>query len=115
MNVKLVGLTTYGKPVGFIAIPVGGYDMYAISFRTLNSNGTGDYYNGITPDVSLYEDYKHDYGQLTEVYLNQALTTLGVKSLPILKAQSATIGKLNNTRLDRTFKGMIETRKRKIK
>ena len=115
MNVKLIGLTTYGKPVGFIDIPVGGYDMYAISFRTLNSNGTGDYYNGITPDVSLYEDYTHDYGQLTEVYLNQALTTLGVKSLPILKAQSASIGKLDNSRLDKGFKGMIETRKRKIK
>jgi len=115
MNVTLIGKTTYGKPVGFIGIPVGGYDMYAISFRTINANGQGDYYNGMIPAVDLYEDYAHDWGQLTEVYLNQALMTLGVKSLPILKAQSASLGKLDNTRLDKGFKGMIETRIRKIK
>ncbi|MDP4292528.1 MAG: hypothetical protein Q8908_15725, partial [Bacteroidota bacterium] len=99
--------TTYGKPVGFIGIPVGGYDMYAISFRTLNKNGQGDYYTGMTPDVTAYEDYSKDFGQLDEVYLNLALTTLGVKSLPILKAQKAGIGTLNNNRFDRSFKGMI--------
>ena len=115
MNVSLIGKTTYGKPVGFFPVPVGGYDMYVISFRTVNANGTGDYYNGMIPTVDLYEDGAHDWGQLTEVYLNQALVTLGVKSLPILKAQSASIGKLDNTRLDVGFKGMIETRKRKLK
>jgi len=115
MNVTLIGKTTYGKPVGFIGIPVGGYDMYAISFRTINANGQGDYYNGMIPAVDLYEDYAHDWGQLTEVYLNQAFMTLGVKSLPILKAQSASIGTLDNTRLDKGFKGMIETRFRKLK
>ena len=115
MNVTLIGKTTYGKPVGFFPVTVGGYDMYAISFRTVNANGTGDYYNGMIPAVDLYEDYAHDWGQLTEVYLNQALVTLGVKSLPILKAQSASIGKLDNTRLDQGFKGMIETRKRNLK
>ena len=115
MNVTLIGKTTYGKPVGFIGIPVGGYDMYAISFRTINANGQGDYYNGMIPVVDLYEDYTHDFGQLTEVYLNQALMTLGVKSLPILKAQSATVGKLDNSRFDKSFKGMIDTRIGKFK
>ena len=115
MNVTLIGKTTYGKPVGFFPVPIGGYDMYVISMRTVNANGVGDYYNGMIPAVDLYEDYAHDWGQLTEVYLNQALVTLGVKSLPILKAQSASFGKLDNTRLDKGFKGMIETRKRKLK
>jgi len=115
MNVSLIGKTTYGKPVGFIAIPVGGYDMYAISFRTINANGQGDYYNGMIPAVDFYEDGAHDWGQLTENYLNQAFLTLGVKSLPILKAQNTSYGKLDNTKFDRGFKGMIETRLRKIK
>lgn len=115
MNVTLIGKTTYGKPVGFIGIPVGGYDMYAISFRTINANGQADYYNGMIPAVDLYEDYTHDFGQLDEVYLNQALIKLGVKSLPILKAQSASIGTLDNGKLDKSFKGMIDYRIKKIK
>ena len=115
MNVSLIGKTTYGKPVGFIGIPVGGYDMYAISFRTINANGQGDYYTGMVPTVDKVEDYSKDYGQLDEAYLNAAFVQLGVKSLPVLKAQSASIGKLNNSKLDRGFKGMIELRKRRIK
>lgn len=115
MNVTLIGKTTYGKPVGFIGIPIGGYDMYAISFRTINANGQGDYYTGMIPAIDMYEDYAHDYGDPAEVYLNQAFIKLGVKSLPVLKTQSASIGKLDNSKLDKGFKGMFELRKRKIK
>lgn len=113
MDVTLIGKPTYGKPVGFIAIPVGGYDMYAISFKTINANSQGDYYNGLPVAVNMYEDYSKDFGQLDEVYLNQAFIKLGVKGLPILKAQKAGAGILNNSKFDRIFKGMIETRKRK--
>jgi carboxyl-terminal processing protease len=115
MNVSLIGKPTYGKPVGFFPIPIGGYDMYTISFRTINANSVGDYYNGMPVAVDLYEDFAHDFGDIAEVYLNAALVKLGVKSLPILKAQSASIGTLDNSKLERGFKGMIETRFKKIK
>lgn len=65
MDVKLIGDTTYGKPVGFFTIPIefvtdtGGYahvaDMYAINFKSVNSAGQSDYYGGMVPDVSLYD------------------------------------------------------------
>ncbi len=60
MQVKLIGDTTYGKPVGFFGIPISyvtdtaGFTqvatMYAINFRTINKNGKGDYYSGMVPD-----------------------------------------------------------------
>ncbi len=115
MNVTLIGKTTYGKPVGFIGIPIGGYTMYAISFKTVNANSYGDYYTGMIPSVDLYEDYKEDFGQLDEVYLNQACKSLGVTSgLPTLKAaRVAPVNLLYNSKFDRGFKGMIETRRKR--
>lgn len=114
MNVTLVGRPTYGKPVGFFGIPVGGYNMFAISFKTINANNEGDYYTGMPVSLpSVFEDYSKDFGQLDEVYLNNALQKLGVTNLPVLKVSKASMGTLDNSKFDRGFKGMIETRKKK--
>jgi len=62
MDVKLVGDTTYGKPVGFFTFhitdfPNGGTtekdlaDLYAINFETRNANNEGGYFNGMIPDA----------------------------------------------------------------
>jgi C-terminal processing protease CtpA/Prc len=61
MDVKLVGDTTYGKPVGFISLHIVDYpnggtqekflaDLYSISFETKNAAGEGGYFNGMIPD-----------------------------------------------------------------
>ena len=61
MNVKLVGDTTYGKPVGFFGFhltdfPNGGTqekflaDLYAINFETRNADNVGGYFDGLIPD-----------------------------------------------------------------
>ncbi len=61
MDVKLVGDTTYGKPVGFFTFhltdfPNGGAtekflaDLYAINFETRNANNVGGYFDGLIPD-----------------------------------------------------------------
>ncbi len=61
MDVKLVGDTTYGKPVGFFSFhltdyPNGGTtekflaDLYAINFETRNANNQGGYFDGLIPD-----------------------------------------------------------------
>ncbi len=72
MDVKLIGDTTYGKPVGFFGIPISfvtedkGYDhvadMYAINFQSVNSKGAGDYYSGMAPDVFLYDYIGYNWG-----------------------------------------------------
>lgn len=65
MNVKLVGDTTYGKPVGFFEFPITDFDngvqtqladLYAINFETRNANNQGQYYTGLVPD-QLAVDY----------------------------------------------------------
>jgi carboxyl-terminal processing protease len=62
MDVKLVGDTTYGKPVGFFSFHITDYpnggstekflaDLYAINFETRNANNEGGYFNGMIPNV----------------------------------------------------------------
>ncbi|NWJ51935.1 MAG: hypothetical protein HXX14_13830 [Bacteroidetes bacterium] len=115
MTVSTIGQTTDGKPFGFFPITVGGVDMYVISMKSVNSQNYGDYYNGMTPTVSVqYEDFSKTYGQVDEPFLNQALVKLGVKSLPIIpKSQRAFISNFANSKFDHKFKGMIETRIKK--
>lgn len=65
MNVKIVGDSTYGKPVGFITFTINKYDsthtekyladLYAINFATENANHVGAYFSGIAPDQAAYD------------------------------------------------------------
>jgi carboxyl-terminal processing protease len=65
MDVKLVGDTTFGKPVGFFSFhitdfPNGGAeqalaDLYAINFETKNANNQGGYFTGIVPDAEAVD------------------------------------------------------------
>lgn len=75
-----VGTVTYGKPVGFIGITIGGKDLYAISFAIKNSQNVGDYYYGLQPTGNnvIYEDAAEDFGDVSEVYLNAAFHQLGI-------------------------------------
>lgn len=60
LDVKLVGDTTYGKPVGFFSFTISDHDangkekdladLYAINFETRNANNQGGYFNGLVPD-----------------------------------------------------------------
>ncbi|MFC6100580.1 S41 family peptidase [Olivibacter domesticus] len=135
LTVKLVGTTTYGKPVGFFPVRLEGiYDLYLASFSTKNANGEGDYYDGLTPgnqiagkimldgqqqDLDTFSDY--DFGDTHELYLAEALNQLGVVSststsntvMSVRTKQGGTSPALNlmkGTAKKKEFKGMIETR-----
>ncbi len=118
MPVKLVGDTTYGKPVGFVGITIGGYDMYAVSIWNKNAAGNGDYFDGFLPDddatvpaAQRYEDYTIDWGSLNEVYLRRALKQLGISDSELGRMAPATesLRKLGVGRAlpDKRFKGML--------
>ncbi|SFN52549.1 Peptidase family S41 [Chitinophaga sp. YR627] len=76
MNVKLVGDTTYGKPVGFITFNISKYDsthtkhyladLYAINFATENANHAGGYYTGIAPDEPANDYINVPWGYRTD-------------------------------------------------
>lgn len=66
MDVQLVGGTTYGKPVGFFPIPAGDWYIFPISFRTVNKNGAGNYFNGIAVNNTVADGLDKDWGDLSE-------------------------------------------------
>ncbi|HKZ65878.1 MAG TPA: S41 family peptidase [Chitinophagaceae bacterium] len=73
MDVKLIGDTTYGKPVGFFPIEISKYAIYPVSFRTINSAGNADYYNGFAPDKLSPDGVNKAWGDITEPSLAAAL------------------------------------------
>ncbi len=89
MNVQLIGTTTYGKPVGFFAIPIGTYQYYTPEFETKNSASQGGYYSGMTPGSATYpgvqasDDVTHDFGDTNELLLARAInyTTKGTYAI----------------------------------
>ncbi|RKR85442.1 peptidase S41-like protein [Mucilaginibacter gracilis] len=89
MNVKLVGTTSYGKPVGFFYIPIDTYELYLSEFETKNSAGQGGYYSGMTAGSTDYpgyysaDDVAHDFGDPTENLLARSLSYINVGTFSI--------------------------------
>lgn len=123
MSVKLVGKTTYGKPIGFFPIRLQNrYDVYYSLFETKNSLDQGGYFSGMTPDYELTENPTYQLGDEKEVYLakaisilNPATTTTGTAKGAIMSINGKQIN-LDNPNsiapIDQpgSFVGMIEDR-----
>lgn len=80
VDVKLVGDTTYGKPVGFFPISIFNYAIYPISFKTVNSAGSAEYYNGFTPDKLTPDGVNRNWGNVNEPSLAAALRYINTGS-----------------------------------
>lgn len=122
MDVKLIGKTTYGKPVGFFAIHIDKSDLYIPQFQTKNQLNQGDYFSGMTVDKDVSDDLTKDFGDVSEKMLAQALYYSATgnfsalakdNSLSSTSASRALIDQANE-QLDHEFKGMVETRKLKL-
>lgn len=74
IDVKLIGDTTYGKPVGFFPVDIFNYSIYPISFKTVNSAGNADYYAGFAPDKISPDGVTKNWGDVSEPSLASALT-----------------------------------------
>ena len=88
MDVKLIGDTTYGKPVGFFPIPIYNYDIYPISFKTINSAGNADYYTGFAPDKLTPDGVNKNWGDVTEPSLAAALQYISTGAFSRVSAAS---------------------------
>jgi len=95
MNVKLVGDTTYGKPVGFFPITIFNYAIYPISFKTVNSAGSAEYYDGFAPDKLTADGVNSNWGDVTEPSLAAALHYISTGSF----ARESNTAELENRRL----------------
>lgn len=91
MDVKIIGDTTYGKPVGYFPIPVYEYALYPVSFKTVNKSGNADYYSGFAPDQLSPDGVNKNWGDTDEPCLAYALRyiTTGGFSRMALNRQAA--------------------------
>jgi len=127
-NLFLIGQTTYGKPCGFWATPIGyktdqtttkeGYDLYAVSFEMVNALNQGGYYSGMTPGttnypgVHAYDSYNLPWGNQADLCIAQAINHISTGefiSSSNSKVKQANVLPISG--IDRQFKGMIDFRK----
>jgi len=77
MDVITIGDTTTGKPVGMNGWSVGKkYWYWPITFKIINKDNEGDYFEGITPDKSVPDDITHDFDDRNELCLKEAINYL---------------------------------------
>jgi C-terminal processing protease CtpA/Prc len=73
LKVSLVGDRTYGKPVGADTYQHCENVISPITFRSLNDNEEGDYFEGIPVDCQAPDDLDHQLGDTDEARLRLAL------------------------------------------
>jgi carboxyl-terminal processing protease len=128
-NLFLIGQTTYGKPCGFWATPIGytekqtttktGYDLYAVSFEMVNAKNEGGYYAGMTPGTIKYpgviasDSYNLAWGDVNDLCLAQAINHIysGAFKVSSTLSKVKSIHATPHSTIDRQFKGMIDFRK----
>lgn len=131
MNVKLVGETTYGKPIGFFPIRIENkYEVYYSMFETKNAKEQGGYYNGMVPDYAenqledtFFDDPRYELGSKNEGYLAKALSVIPGVTNANTSFKKATVMSINGRTTTMSssmvlkpvkevdeFVGMIETR-----
>jgi carboxyl-terminal processing protease len=94
VTVKLVGDTTYGKPVGFFPITLENrYDVYMSLFETRNANNEGGYYTGMVPTtLNLFDDPRYPFGNESEGYLADALNLISPAASTTSQSPTMSVG-----------------------
>ena len=74
VNVVSIGDTTNGKPTGMNGWPVGQkYYFWPVTFKIVNADNQGEYYQGIFPAKVLPDDITHDFDDQNETCLKEAI------------------------------------------
>ncbi|NJM94591.1 MAG: hypothetical protein HC842_07950 [Cytophagales bacterium] len=79
IDVKIIGTSTHGKPVGMIPHLVHdgqvnlNYVLVAVMFTGANAEGFYDYFDGLPADVTQPDDLTRNFGDSLELCLQQAL------------------------------------------
>jgi carboxyl-terminal processing protease len=119
MNVVIVGPSkSYGKPVGYFPIEIGNWYILPVSFRSVNKNGEGSYFNGFPLNHTSQDGLDKDWGDENETSLASILNYIstgafrlqaaGSQSQPFVERPEVKAG---NKKIDAIeFKGMIDKR-----
>ncbi|MET3981526.1 carboxyl-terminal processing protease [Mucilaginibacter sp. UYP25] len=115
LNVKLIGTTSYGKPVGFFNIDINKYEMYIPEFETKNSAGNGGYYAGMTPGTTNYpgklasDDVTKEFGDPTEKLFALAISYVKTGTFSLTNQSTQSLGGLKTFSVDKSREVGIET------
>jgi carboxyl-terminal processing protease len=72
--VVTIGDTTYGKPVGMTGWAISQkYYMWPVTFKIVNVQDQGDYYDGLLPNKFVTDDITHDFSDKEELCLKEAI------------------------------------------
>ena len=93
MNMKLIGSTTHGKPVGMDiqADTKLNIAVAPISFRNVNSQGYSDYFDGIPVDFAIRDNVTQDWGDLSDACLTAALNYISVGTIGFVPVSKSAI------------------------
>jgi hypothetical protein len=98
IDVKTIGDTTNGKPVGMIGIPYRtDYMFWPISFTLVNTLGQGEFYSGIAPAKVVADDITRDWNDKNEACFREAIYYLENGSM---STKGLYVGKIRTTKFD---------------
>ncbi|MDA3928411.1 MAG: S41 family peptidase [Prolixibacteraceae bacterium] len=77
-EVTLIGSKTYGKPYGMYFIDIEEFDLaiFPVSLKTTNSEGFGDYSDGISVNIQENDDFSHNWGDPEELMFKAAINSI---------------------------------------
>ncbi len=76
MDVKVVGDTTFGKPVGQYGFEFCERVLYPVAFLVTNARGQADYFSGIPADCAAPDDVDRPLADAREASLAEALVVI---------------------------------------
>jgi C-terminal processing protease CtpA/Prc len=87
-EVVTIGTATAGKPVGMSVFESEEYDiaLAPVTFKLLNANNQGDYFDGIPVDYAVADDVFHAWGNPEEACLKAALDIIRGNDVIALKS-----------------------------
>ncbi|MFT4016282.1 MAG: S41 family peptidase [Agriterribacter sp.] len=113
MDVKLVGRASHGKPVGFFPLSAGSWYVFPVSFRSVNKNGEGNYFNGLQPDATVSDGLDKNWGDTEEKCLASVLHYISSGSFSRIsgREQQDMLIEPGNVKLGaRKFRGAVDKR-----
>jgi C-terminal processing protease CtpA/Prc len=82
VNITSIGDTTNGKPTGMNGFDVGEkYFIFPVTFKIVNAQDQGDFFDGIFPAKVQSDDIAHDFNDREELCLKDAIHFLETGSL----------------------------------
>jgi len=94
LDVALVGETTFGKPVGQIAVDFcqETLRLRPVGFEKVNADGDGGYFDGLAVDCAAEDDVDYFLGDPDEASLDAALTYVTTGACPVAAARLLAAG-----------------------